>query len=297
MESAKVATALLRIRGLRDLVAALLGMQGAKRTAPSADRNKEPIAACLARHPPFLGAAPALCLEVASGTGQHAAHLATTFPHVVFQPTEYAGGSAGPEAPAYGELGPVFDSITAWCDGLDNVRPPLPLDASEPTWTEAVEASSYDAIIASNVLHISPYAVSQGLFAGAGRLLRPGGGLFVYGPFRRGAHWLPPALACSCTRAPVRAPYICCAHTHVRRARCVAVQPTACATSLRVDGAHTASSNEAFDARLKAMNADWGVRDSTELARLASSYGLTLMERAALPANNCVLCFKRLDAE
>ena len=75
--------------------------------APSADRNKEPIAAVLAKYAPFAGGTPAMLLEVASGTGQHAAHLATAFPHVVWQPTEFAGGSAGPESPAYGDLSPV----------------------------------------------------------------------------------------------------------------------------------------------------------------------------------------------
>ena len=72
---------------------------GSMRSAPSADRNKEPIAAVLSRHPPFsIAAQPAACLEIASGTGQHVAHLAATFPHITFQPTEYAGGSASPHS-------------------------------------------------------------------------------------------------------------------------------------------------------------------------------------------------------
>ena len=42
------------------------------------------------------------------------------------------------------------------------------------------------------MLHIAPWRVSQNLIAGAGRLLRPGGHLFVYGPFKRdGAHTAP----------------------------------------------------------------------------------------------------------
>ena len=45
------------------------------------------------------------------------------------------------------------------------------------------------AILCINVLHISPWAVSQNLFAGAAKLLRPGGHLFVYGAFKRdGTH-------------------------------------------------------------------------------------------------------------
>ena len=150
-------------------------MNSAKRFAPSADRNKEPIADCIARHAPFNQAKPSLCLEIASGTGQHVSYMASRFPACTFQPTEYVGGSAGPEEAAYGDLEPVFTSIRAWSEGQENVLQPLPLDASQPTWTDVVEATRYDAIFACNVLHISPYAVTTGLFRGAGRLLRPGG--------------------------------------------------------------------------------------------------------------------------
>ena len=41
--------------------------------APSADRNKAPIAAVLAKYEPFAGSKPASLLEVASGTGDWAA--------------------------------------------------------------------------------------------------------------------------------------------------------------------------------------------------------------------------------
>ena len=152
--------------------------------APSADRNKAPIAAVLAKYAPFAGSKPATLLEVASGTGQHAAHLAEAFPHVVWQPTEFAGGSAGPESPAYGDLSPVFASVVAYTAGMENVRPPLALDASAGSWPAPIESATFDAIFACNILHISPYAVTEGLLAGAARLLVPGSGvLCVYGPF------------------------------------------------------------------------------------------------------------------
>lgn len=152
--------------------------------APSADRNKAPIAAVLAKYAPFAGSKPATLLEVASGTGQHAAHLATEFPHIVWQPTEFAGGSAGPESPAYGDLSPVFASVVAYTSGMENVRPPLALDASAGSWPAPIESAAFDAIFACNILHIAPYAVTEGLLAGAARLLVPGSGvLCVYGPF------------------------------------------------------------------------------------------------------------------
>ena len=80
------------------LSVAALANRGKMQCAPSAERNKEPIAEVLAKYPPFSDSStPATCLEIASGTGQHAAHLAARYPHVVWQPTEYVGGSAGPE--------------------------------------------------------------------------------------------------------------------------------------------------------------------------------------------------------
>ena len=139
----------------------------------------------LAGYPPFsTRATNAKCLEIASGTGQHAAYLAKLFSHVTFWPSEYGGGSAGPEEAAYGELKPVFDSIAAHCEGMANVKPPVELNAAAPAWPAPVEAQLFDAVYASNVCHISPYAVTEGIFAGAVRILCPGTGhLFLYGPF------------------------------------------------------------------------------------------------------------------
>ena len=42
-----------------------------------------------------------------------------------------------------------------------------------------------DAVVSMNMVHIAPFAVAEGLFAGAGRILDTGGKLFLYGPFAR----------------------------------------------------------------------------------------------------------------
>ena len=180
------------------LAAAAPWTRNQMRTAPSADRNAKPISDLLSRHPPFSAAdARHSCLEIASGTGQHCAHLARVFPHVVFQPTEYSAGSAGPEASAYGSFSPLYASIVAHCGGMPNVRPPLELDGSAARWADGVEgAAPWDAIYACNVCHISPYAVSEGIIRGAARLLGPGGHLFIYGPFMvDGQHTAPSNVA------------------------------------------------------------------------------------------------------
>jgi hypothetical protein len=42
------------------------------------------------------------------------------------------------------------------------------------------------AVFCANVVHIAPWNVAEGLFAGAGRYLSADGKLFLYGPFKRG---------------------------------------------------------------------------------------------------------------
>jgi SAM-dependent methyltransferase len=137
--------------------------QGA-RTSPSTARNREPILEVLRRRLP----AGARVLEVASGAGEHAMFLAAALPGVSWQPTDR-------DAEA-------LTSIAAWraAAGLANLAAPLRLDAADPaTWP----AGPFEAVVCINMIHISPWAASEGLLAGAGRVLAAGGRLFLYGPF------------------------------------------------------------------------------------------------------------------
>lgn len=136
-----------------------------KRHAPATERNREPIATVLGEVLPDSG----LVLEVASGTGEHAAWFAALFPRLRWQPSD-----PDPQA---------LDSIRAWSEeaGLANLLEPLLLDASAEIWP--VEAA--DAILCINMVHISPWAATEGLMRGAGRLLAPGAPLVLYGPYRR----------------------------------------------------------------------------------------------------------------
>jgi SAM-dependent methyltransferase len=136
-----------------------------KRRAPATERNREPIAAVLRDALPASG----LVLEVASGTGAHAAYLAGLFPNLLWQPSD-------PEPAA-------IASIRAWRDevGLQNLLEPVRLDAAAEEWPVAAA----DALLCVNMVHISPWPATVGLMRGAGRLLGPGAPLIVYGPYRR----------------------------------------------------------------------------------------------------------------
>jgi SAM-dependent methyltransferase len=136
-----------------------------KLSAPAAERNREPIAAVLREVLPASGAV----LEVASGTGQHAAWFAASFPHLQWQPSDPDPGALA--------------SIRAWrgAAALANLLEPVVLDASAEPWPVAAA----DAILCVNMVHISPWAATVGLMRGAGRLLAPGAPLILYGPYRR----------------------------------------------------------------------------------------------------------------
>lgn len=141
------------------------GAAAGRLSSPSAARNRDPILAVLRRVLPAEG----LVLEIAGGTGEHAVHFAAALPGVEWQPTDPDEASRR--------------SIAAWRAevGLPNLRAPLELDVTQADWP--VERA--DAIVCINMLHISPWAATAGLMAGAGRLLPARASLVVYGPFRQ----------------------------------------------------------------------------------------------------------------
>ena len=135
-----------------------------KQHAPATERNREPIREVLARELPETGTV----LEIASGTGEHAVHLAAAFPALTWQPTD-------PDATA-------IASIAAWRAeaALPNLASPLTLDVVREPWP----VDHADAIVCINMVHIAPWEASLALFAGAGRILGEGALLYLYGPFR-----------------------------------------------------------------------------------------------------------------
>ncbi len=138
-------------------------MSDERRSAPHVARNAEPIVNVIRDRLPSRG----LVLEIASGTGEHAVHLARAFPKLLWQPSD-------PEPSA-------LRSIEAWrsAAGLFNLLPAIALDARAAQWPVA----QADALLCINMIHISPWAATTGLIRGAGRLLQSGSPLFLYGPF------------------------------------------------------------------------------------------------------------------
>jgi SAM-dependent methyltransferase len=191
---------------------------------PHVARNREPILEVLKRILPSHG----LVLEIASGTGEHAAFFAGELPLLTWQPTD-------PDERALASI--VAHRAAA---SSANLLPPLQLDVHAEHWP--IERT--DAVICCNMIHIAPWSACAGLIGGAARVLPPGGILYLYGPYK-------------------------------------------------IDGRHTAPSNETFDADLRARNPRWGIRDLADVAALAERHGFALTETVSMPANNFSVIFRR----
>jgi SAM-dependent methyltransferase len=138
-------------------------------------RNHAPIWAVLEK---FLAGQSGDVLEAGSGTGQHVVHFARQAPDITWWPSDFNEAH--------------LKSIAAWRAhaGLANIRPPFAIDLSDPAWcSQMIDGSgppNLRAVFCANVIHIAPWRVAEGLFAGAGRYLDSGGLLLLYGPFKRG---------------------------------------------------------------------------------------------------------------
>ncbi len=143
--------------------------------APAFHRNHQAIWAVLRQ---FLAGESGDVVEAGSGTGQHAVEFARGAPEIVWWPSDLNEQH--------------LKSIEAWRvhAGLPNIRPPLRIDLSDSRWCPEMQNGNGPgellAVFCANVIHIAPWRVAEGLFAGAGRYLRVGGRLFLYGPFKRG---------------------------------------------------------------------------------------------------------------
>jgi hypothetical protein len=134
-------------------------------SSPSALQNREPIWTVLQNVLPESGT----MLEIASGSGEHAIHYAARLPNLIWQPSD-------PSEKAR-------ESIKAWSYEMEltNLLPPLDIDVTSETWP----IDRADAMLAINMVHISPWTATEGLIRGAGKLLSSGGSLILYGPYKQ----------------------------------------------------------------------------------------------------------------
>jgi Protein of unknown function (DUF938) len=134
-------------------------------------RNHQPIWAVLQS---YLSGKSGEVLEAGSGTGQHVVYFARQNPDITWWPSDL--GEAH------------LRSIAAWCAQaeLSNIHPPRRIDLTDPDWFSAGDGpAKLLAMFCANVIHIAPWRVAEGLFAGASRYLGDDGRLFLYGPFKR----------------------------------------------------------------------------------------------------------------
>src|SRR4026207_1681529 len=136
-----------------------------KWSTPTAERNKAPILAVLARVLPSRG----LVLEIASGTGQHVLHFAKALPDHTWQPSD-------PDAELRESI-----AVRVREEQRANVNSPIDLDVTKLPWP----LQKADAVVAINLIHVAPWSATLALFEGAKALLSTAHVLFLYGPYRR----------------------------------------------------------------------------------------------------------------
>jgi len=137
--------------------------------SPSTGRNKGAVRDVFLEHMPTSGRV----LEIASGTGEHGAHITATARDLVWTYSDID------------EAGMASQRAWAAHEGHAQLLGPVRVDTTADHWGEAEAAAPYDGLFCANMIHIAPFEAAIGLFAGAGRILRRGGRLFLYGPFGR----------------------------------------------------------------------------------------------------------------
>ncbi|MEM9137084.1 MAG: DUF938 domain-containing protein [Cyanobacteria bacterium P01_F01_bin.42] len=145
-------------------------MRDARQQAPAAARNREPILRILRSVIPENS----LVLEIASGTGEHGVYFTEQLSSVHWQPSD-------------ANLAAIA-SIRAWRqDSSSRLLEPLQIDVQSPDWWSQVrlDSAALKAIVNINMIHISPWAATEGLLRGAAALLPQEGILYLYGPYKR----------------------------------------------------------------------------------------------------------------
>lgn len=150
--------------------------EDARLHAPATERNRGVILELLEGYLQRDG----VLLEVASGTGEHASHMAPRLKPLYWQPTDIDDRHLA--------------SIDAWAShaGAENLLPARRFNVIEDDWAFEDLPARISAVAAINLIHIAPWAVAEALIAGAGNTLQTGDVLYMYGPYKqKGAHTAP----------------------------------------------------------------------------------------------------------
>ena len=140
-----------------------------RRFSPSIARNRDIVREVFQTHMPNTGR----MLEIASGTGEHGAHIASALPDLLW---------------TYSDIDPAGRvSQSAWAHhaGHGRLEGPLEIDVTETAWAKRISLSRFDGVFCANMIHIAPFSAAEGLFQGLGEGLRKGRRLMLYGPFAR----------------------------------------------------------------------------------------------------------------
>lgn len=140
-----------------------------RRFSPSTGRNRDIVRETYFELMPRVGRV----LEIASGTGEHGAHITAGAPELEW---------------TYSDIDPASQaSQAAWAQHAEHSRlqGPLTLDTTLSDWGDAEQMVPWTGVFCANMIHIAPFEAAIGLIAGAGRLLPRQGRLMLYGPFAR----------------------------------------------------------------------------------------------------------------
>ena len=117
-----------------------------------------------------------LILEIGSGSGEHGVFFQKRFPEIIWQTSD-------PDLLHR-------KSIISWIEyeELNEKMPqPLELDVENIPWEIPWNlAHSLQGIVSINMIHVAQWSCTIALFKGAGKLLKSGQFLMLYGPFKIG---------------------------------------------------------------------------------------------------------------
>eukprot|EP00088_Acartia_fossae_P019560 TRINITY_DN21423_c0_g1_i1.p1 TRINITY_DN21423_c0_g1~~TRINITY_DN21423_c0_g1_i1.p1 ORF type:complete len:224 (-),score=51.33 TRINITY_DN21423_c0_g1_i1:122-793(-) len=164
--------------GLKKFLTEVYSMMTQKRVPPAAERNKSHIYDVLKKLLP-KDTSGMNALEIASGSGLHVSYLAAKFPQMNWTPSDIDEEQ--------------WPSLEAYKADHKNINDPVNIDISTyyKEWDTDIPTNSFHLILNINMIHITPWEATQGLFRNCGALLHKDGILVTYGPYAKNGQLTP----------------------------------------------------------------------------------------------------------